>query len=97
MVQNTGNVLLRFIPYIKRLKFKDLKGQEIVIKEKDNSLLKAPILGGSIFGLGWGLTGACPGPIYALIGAGYTIYLVPLVSAIFGAFLYGLLRDKLPH
>jgi len=50
-----------------------------------------------VFGLGWGLLGACPGPIYALIGSGLGVMLVALVSATAGAWVYGLLRPRLPH
>ena len=53
--------------------------------------------GGAIFGLGWGILGACPGPIYALIGSGQTVFLVALASALWGTWLYGALRDRLPH
>ena len=82
---------------IKKWKLKDINGNEISIKEKDNSVTKRYIIGGAIFGLGWGLTGACPGPMYALIGSGYLIIIVPLLSAIIGAFAYGALQQKLPH
>lgn len=54
-------------------------------------------LGGSVFGLGWALLGACPGPIFTLIGAGYTVFLVPLAAAVGGTYLYALLKDRLPH
>ncbi len=82
---------------IKKWRLKDVNGNEISIKEKDNSVTKRYIIGGAIFGLGWGLTGACPGPMYALIGSGYLIIIVPLLSAIIGAFAYGALQQKLPH
>jgi len=55
------------------------------------------LLAGSIFGLGWALTGCCPGPMYVLIGQGYWIIIVAMLSAILGTYTYGLLRDKLPH
>jgi uncharacterized membrane protein YedE/YeeE len=55
------------------------------------------LLGGTIFGFGWALTGACPGPIYILIGNGLTVFVVVLLSAVLGTFTYGLLRPKLPH
>ena len=54
-------------------------------------------LGGTAFGLGWGLTGACPGPTYALIGGGYSAYVVVLVAALVGAWTYGRFRPSLPH
>lgn len=54
-------------------------------------------LGGLTFGLGWGLLGACPGPIFTLIGAGYTIYLVPLLAALAGTYTYALVQHRLPH
>ncbi len=82
---------------IKKLKIRDVEGNEISIKEKDNTVTRRYIIGGSVFGIGWGLTGACPGPLYALIGSGYLIFIVPLVSAILGAAAYGLLQQKLPH
>ncbi len=53
--------------------------------------------GGAVFGLGWGILGACPGPIYALIGSGHTVFFVALGSAVCGTWLYGALRDRLPH
>ena len=54
-------------------------------------------LGGTVFGLGWGLLGACPGPIYALIGGGATVFVAALAAALAGARLYGALRHRLPH
>ncbi len=53
--------------------------------------------GGTVFGLGWGLLGACPGPIYALVGSGLAVMLVALLAAVSGAWVYGLLRPHLPH
>lgn len=84
------------VALIKRYKMKDFDGNEIKIQKKD-PLVWSPLIGGSIFGLGWALTGACPGPIYVLIGQGYLSFLVVLASAILGTFTYGLLRSKLPH
>ena len=54
-------------------------------------------MGGTLFGLGWAIVGACPGPLYALIGTGYLIFIVPLLAAIAGAGAYGVLQSKLPH
>jgi hypothetical protein len=82
---------------IKRWNIKDLEGNEISIKTKDNSLTTRYIVGGTLFGLGWALVGACPGPLYALIGTGYLIFIVPLLAAIVGAGVYGMLQSKLPH
>ncbi len=55
------------------------------------------VFGGAVFGLGWALLGACPGPIFTLIGAGHTVYVVALVSAVGGTYLYGAVRQHLPH
>jgi hypothetical protein len=82
---------------IRKFDIKDIDGNEINIKEKDNSLTKRYIIGGICFGLGWGLVGTCPGPLYALIGSGYFILLVPLSAAFLGAATYGMLQSRLPH
>jgi len=55
------------------------------------------LIGGIIFGLGWALTGACPGPIFGLIGSGYYVYILVFISAVAGTWSYGLLKNKLPH
>lgn len=81
---------------IKRFKIKTISGKAIDLTPKP--LMKvANFAGGSIFGLGWAFTGACPGPIYALIGYGYLSFVVVLISAYLGTFVYGQLRSKLPH
>ena len=81
---------------IKKFKLKTVSGEEIVIGKKP--LLKTGNLaGGTLFGLGWALTGACPGPLYALVGNGYLIILFVILGAMLGTFTYGLVRDKLPH
>jgi uncharacterized membrane protein YedE/YeeE len=80
---------------IKRFNIKTIYGEEIIIKSK--SFNKGQIYGGLLFGFGWAMTGACPGPLYALIGNGATVILVVLLSALLGTFSYGWLRDKLPH
>ena len=67
------------------------------IKIADKAMNKGQVYGGLLFGIGWGATGACPGPLYAQIGAGEWIMVVTLLSAIAGTFAYGLLQDKLPH
>jgi len=85
-----------FIQIIKRFSLKDFEGNPIVIAEK-SKVFWPPLIGGTIFGLGWALTGACPGPIYIIMGNGYTVFLAVFASAILGTFVYGLLRDKLPQ
>jgi len=72
-------------------------GEEISIPRKQMGRGTRYWLGGTIFGLGWGLSGACPGPIFALIGAGYATALVLLASALLGAWAYAWLRPRLPH
>lgn len=84
------------IQVIKRKKAKDFNGEEIQFSPKAKSFSRY-MFGGIIFGLGWALAGACPGPIYTLIGAGYVSVIVVFLSALLGTFLYGLLKDKLPH
>ena len=85
------------IQIIKRFNLRDIEGNPITILPKDASQWKRYIIGGSLFGLGWALLGACPGPIFALLGTGLTIMIVPILAAIFGTWLYGVLRAKLPH
>jgi len=80
---------------IKKLKIKSLNGEVIHIPNKTFS--KGQIIGGLIFGFGWALTGACPGPLFAQVGAGYAVVLVALLSAVAGTWVYGLLKEKLPH
>ena len=83
------------IQLINRFKMKDVDGNPIVIQPKAKNKW-APLLGGTIFGCGWAMTGACPGPIYILIGNGFLMFIVVLLSAILGTFVYGLLDGKLP-
>lgn len=80
---------------LKKLGIKTFYGEEIKIHQKPFN--KGQIYGGLLFGFGWALTGACPGPLYALIGSGVGIVLVMLLSAIAGTWVYGLIREKLPH
>ena len=84
------------IQIIKRGKVKSVFGDSIKIDDKEKGF-KRYLIGGIIFGLGWALAGACPGPMYALIGAGFMPVIVVLISAILGTYLYGVLKDKLPH
>ncbi|MGA1029766.1 MAG: DUF6691 family protein [Flavobacteriaceae bacterium] len=81
---------------IKRLRLKSLSGETIVIPDKEFGV-KRYVLGGIIFGLGWALTGACPGPMFTLVGAGVYPILVVIAAAVAGTWVYGLVKDKLPH
>lgn len=85
------------IQIIKRNNVKDIYGNPIAIPPKDPAQVRRYIIGGTIFGLGWALLGACPGPMFALLGSGLSIMLVPIAAAIAGTFTYGAIRDKLPH
>jgi uncharacterized membrane protein YedE/YeeE len=80
---------------IKRFKVKTIYGEPILLPTKKFN--KGQIFGGLIFGLGWAITGACPGPLFAQIGTGLTIVFVTLFSAIAGTWVYGLIRERLPH
>lgn len=80
---------------IKRFKIKTLTGDAIVIPDKKFNW--GNVYGGLTFGLGWAITGACPGPLFAQIGSGFLVTSVTLLSAILGTWVYGLLREKLPH
>lgn len=80
---------------IKKFNIKTLDGEPIVFTPK--TFNKGQIYGGLLFGFGWALTGACPGPLFAQIGTGATVVVVTLLSAIAGTWFYGLIKDKLPH
>jgi uncharacterized membrane protein YedE/YeeE len=80
---------------IKKFKVKSFQGEPIIIQDK--TFNKGQIYGALIFGFGWALTGACPGPLFAQIGTGATVVSITLLSAIFGTWVYGYFRDKLPH
>ena len=81
---------------IKRIEAKSISGDLINPADKKFNK-KGNLIGGIIFGCGWALTGACPGPLYALVGSGYGIILVSIFSAMLGVVGYGVLKDKLPH
>lgn len=80
---------------IKKFKLKTIDGEPIRLESKKFN--KGQIYGGLLFGFGWAMTGACPGPLFALIGNGATVIIVTLFSAILGTWVYGLLRNRLPH
>ncbi|AQX11026.1 transporter [Elizabethkingia meningoseptica] len=80
---------------IKKFNIKTIHGEPIYIAPKKFN--KGQIYGGLLFGFGWAITGACPGPLFAQIGTGATVIIVTLLSAIAGTWVYGFLREKLPH
>lgn len=80
---------------IKKFRVKTIYGEPIFFHTKKFN--KGQVYGGLIFGLGWAITGACPGPLYAQIGTGATVIVVTLLSAVAGTWVYGLIREKLPH
>jgi len=88
----TGLVSLQII---KRFKIKTVSGEKINVPPKIFN--KGQIFGGFLFGLGWAITGACPGPLFAQIGSGFLVVIITLLSAIAGTWTYGLLRSRLPH
>ncbi len=85
------------VQIIKRFNVKDIHGDPITITPKDPKQVYRYLIGGTLFGFGWALTGACPGPLFALLGSGLTIMLVPIAGALAGTYVYGLLQHKLPH
>src|SRR5882672_4753922 len=80
---------------IKKFKLKTIYGEPVVFIHKKFN--KGNIYGGLLFGFGWAITGACPGPLFAQIGAGATVTIITLLSAIAGTWLYGRFRERLPH
>jgi uncharacterized membrane protein YedE/YeeE len=80
---------------IKKFKIKTIRGEEIILPKKDFN--KGQIYGGLIFGFGWAMTGACPGPLYAQLGYGASVIIVSILMAMLGTWVYGLMREKLPH
>ncbi len=85
-----------FTQWIKKRAIKSIDGEKIRIADKDRSFARYAI-GGTLFGLGWGLAGACPGPMYTLLGAGFLPILVVIFGALLGTFCYGLFKNRLPH
>ena len=80
----------------KKLKVKTIEGETIKVPLKAKGLVRY-IIGGTIFGLGWALCGACPGPMYILVGTGTLSMIIVIAAAILGTYIYGVLKDKLPH
>lgn len=85
-----------FIWTLKRANIKSIEGEPIHLPPKQKSFARY-ILGGSIFGLGWALAGACPGPMYVLLGTGVFSMVIVIAAAVLGTFVYGLAKNRLPH
>ena len=84
------------VAIIKKWKHRDVEGNPISFQPKEKSVIRY-LAGGTIFGLGWAMTGSCPGPIVVNIGYGYFSLLIVFVFALLGTFLYGCIKDKMPH
>ena len=80
---------------LKKWKVKTFQGEEVRIEPKKFEW--GIVIGGTIFGLGWAMTGACPGPLYALTGSGVFVMAFALLSAVAGTYVYGYFKEKLPH
>ncbi|WP_303315890.1 DUF6691 family protein [Flavivirga abyssicola] len=85
-----------FLQISKRGTIKSIKGADIFVPKKEKGITRY-IVGGIIFGLGWALIGACPGPMYILLGTGVYSMIIVISAAILGTYVYGALKDKLPH
>jgi uncharacterized protein len=93
----TAVVLGVIITYvIKKYKLRDFQGNPIIFKPKEKSVSRY-LIGGTIFGLGWALTGACPGPLFVNLGHGFWAILLAIGGAIAGTYTYGVVKDRLPH
>jgi uncharacterized membrane protein YedE/YeeE len=75
---------------------KDIEGHLIAFNPKNMSIPRY-LIGGTFFGLGWAMVGACPGPMYILLGKGFYLIIIVILGAILGTYIYGALRSKLPH
>lgn len=84
------------VQLIKKKEGKTIKGEEIAFNNKNKSIPRY-LIGGTLFGLGWAMTGACPGPMFVLLGQGVASIGIVIISALLGTFLYGALRSRLPH
>ncbi len=84
------------VALIKKFKVRDIDGNPIQFHPKEKSITRY-IIGGTIFGLGWALSGACPGPMVVNIGYGFLTMTIVFLFALVGTYLYGIIKDKLPH
>ena len=96
IIGSAVTISMIFMYFFKSGKIKDYLGNQINIKEKKKGFVRT-LVGGTIFGLGWALAGACPAPIFVLIGQGILPMIIVLVGSLLGAFIYGLLSKKLPN
>jgi len=85
-----------FLQLSRRSQLKSLNGANIYVPKKERGFARY-IIGGTIFGFGWALIGACPGPMYVLLGVGVYSMLIVIAAALVGTFIYGILKEKLPH
>ena len=97
IIASALGVAMLSVEIIKRHQIKTLAGDPIVIPPKRMERGIRYALGGTLFGIGWALTGACPGPLFALVGNGLTVMIAAILSAIAGTLTYGYLRPRLPH
>ncbi|ATP58440.1 transporter [Pedobacter ginsengisoli] len=81
---------------MKKMKARDVEGKPVSFTDKEKTWRRY-LIGGTIFGLGWALTGACPGPVFVLLGQGYLVMIVVIIGSLLGTFVYGLLKNRLPH
>ncbi|ALI97897.1 DUF6691 family protein [Rufibacter tibetensis] len=81
---------------IKKLKLRDLQGKLITFQPKEKGITRY-LMGGTIFGLGWALVGACPGPLFVNLGQGYWSILIVIAGGLLGTYFYGVVRNRLPH
>ena len=96
-VIGTGVILgIAMVAYMKKTNMKDSSGSPIVFNPKAMSIPRY-LIGGTFFGLGWAMVGACPGPMFILLGKGFLLVGIVIIGALLGTFLYGVLRSKLPH
>ncbi|MCC5918200.1 MAG: YeeE/YedE family protein [Cryomorphaceae bacterium] len=84
------------VQIIKRFNVRDIGGNPIIFNPKDMSIPRY-LIGGTIFGLGWAMTGACPGPMFVNFGYGYGMMVLIIIGALAGTLMYGVLRKRLPH
>jgi len=85
-----------FVAITKKNNLKAVTGEPLQLRDYKKGWI-GYLLGGTLFGVGWAMTGACPGPLFVLIGNGFTVILVAIAAAMLGTLVYGVLKDKLPH